>query len=219
MRQYVWVSPPERGRDHPSNEPQLSAAANWPSRWCCRRARRRRSVQDGYRVRAHRPRGATRPAQSIPLRRQADSSESASAWERYPRRVRRLAVLAALALGLAACGSSATPADSFRVTFGIAGGNVVPWTVVIHRDGVVTTRRSTHMTVDLSTAKRATLFRDVLEAFASGLRSRRCPGTLPDIATRYIRAGHHVARVHGACEPEFTKLWNELVRASGRAAG
>jgi hypothetical protein len=138
--------------------------------------------------------------------------------------VRRLAVLAVLALGLAACGSSgssATPADAFRVTFGVAGGNIAPWTVVIRPDGVVTTRRSTHATVDgrLSPAKRARLFRDVHDAFASGLRSRRCPGTLPDVATSYIAAEHHIARVHGACEPEFTGLWNELVRASGSRAG
>jgi hypothetical protein len=135
--------------------------------------------------------------------------------------VLRLAVLAVLALGLAGCGSSAAPADTFRITFAIAGGNVVPWTVVIHRDGVVTTKRSTHVTVDgrLSTGKRAALFRDVHDAFASGLRSRRCPGTLPDVATSYIAAEHHIARVHGACEPEFTELWHELVRASGRRLG
>jgi hypothetical protein len=93
----------------------------------------------------------------------------------------------------------------FRITFGIEGGNLVPW----------------HVTVDRrwSMAKRAPLLRDVHHAFESGLRSRQCPGTLPDLATRFISAQHRTARVHGDCELVFTKLWNELVRAAGPQPG
>ncbi|HZR91753.1 MAG TPA: hypothetical protein VFA44_05015, partial [Gaiellaceae bacterium] len=43
-----------------------------------------------------------------------------------------------------------------------------------------------------------------------GLSSRQCPGTLPDIATEYIRFEGRTVRVHGNCEPAFTRLWDKL---------
>jgi hypothetical protein len=135
----------------------------------------------------------------------------------YPRRVRRLVLLAGIVAALTACGSSASPAKPFQITFGISGGNVVPWKLVVDRDGIVRATYGTHVTVRgrWSKAKRARLLQDVQAAFAAGLKSRQCPGTLPDFAGRYIRTEHEVARVHGDCEPAFAKLWSELVRASG----
>ena len=61
--------------------------------------------------------------------------ESASAWERYPRRVRRFIVLAAFTAALAACGSAAV--THMPIVFGITGGNIAPYRVSIQPNGSV----------------------------------------------------------------------------------
>lgn len=67
----------------------------------------------------------------------------------------------------------------------------------------------------LSQAKVAALSRLVRHAFASGLRSRLCGGTNPDVGSEFIRAAGRTVRVHGGCEPRFTKLWDTLAQAVG----
>ncbi len=108
--------------------------------------------------------------------------------------MRRLALLALLAAVLAACGSSSTStaAKSGPIVFGVSGGNVRPF----HKE--------------IPAAQAGSLQRKVRAAFAAGLASRQCPGTLPDVATMYIRFAGRTVRVHGACEPAFTRLWNAL---------
>src|SRR5205807_6837440 len=56
--------------------------------------------------------------------------ESASAFGGgYPRRVRRVVVLTAIAAALTGCGSGAT--EHTPIVFGITGGNIVPYRVSI----------------------------------------------------------------------------------------
>jgi len=105
--------------------------------------------------------------------------------------VRRPLVLVLLALGVAACGSSA-PAPTAKpteVAFGRGGGNILPQRFVVSAHG--------------------RLAAQVRAAFG-GLTSRQCPGTLPDLATEYIRFEGRTVRVHGNCEPAFSRLWNAL---------
>lgn len=105
--------------------------------------------------------------------------------------IRCAVVVALLGAGLAACGGSPVTQPS-RIEVGVTGGNIRPHKAVITLTG------------DRESRVRA--------AFA-GLTSRRCPGTLPDIATEYIRFEGRTVRVHGACEPAFTRLWNALSAA------
>jgi hypothetical protein len=128
--------------------------------------------------------------------------------------LRRLAVLVLLTVGLAACGGSPAPKAS-PVEFGITGGNIAPYTVTISPSGAVRARGSLQLSpkpVPASTV--ASLAQSV-----SGLTSEQCPGTLPDIASRFVRAGGRTVRVHGSCEPAFDRLYNRLAGAVGLQQG
>jgi hypothetical protein len=141
---------------------------------------------------------------------------------RYPRRVRRIVLLAAIVVASAACGSSAasTRATPTRIEFGLGGGNIVPFQVTIEptgrvrATGTVQPRRRR-----LSHAKVVSLSRLVRHAFAIGLRSRQCAGTNPDVGSDFIRAVGRTVRVHGSCEPRFHRLWNTLAQAVGPHRG
>ena len=130
-------------------------------------------------------------------------------------------MLAAIAAALAACGaaSASTSARPLRITFGVTGGNLVSWQVTIeptgrvHASGVVLDPRRG----PLSRAKVATLSRLVRHELP-GLKSRRCPGTLPDFSSEFIHAAGRTVRVRGSCEPRFHQLWNTLARAVGLPA-
>jgi hypothetical protein len=130
--------------------------------------------------------------------------------------MRRIIVLAALVAALCACGASAASTRPQRIVFGMAGGNMFPWQVTIeptgrvHASGDVRPKRRR-----LSHAKVVSLSRLVRQGFASGLKSRLCPGTLPDISSDFIHAAGRTVRVHGGCEPRFHRLWNTLASAVG----
>jgi hypothetical protein len=132
--------------------------------------------------------------------------------------VRRIVALSAAAAALVGCGSSAasTSAKPIRITFGKAGGTIVPYQVTIEPTGRV---RSTDVMEPirrrLSPAKVASLSRLVRHAFASGLASRLCAGVNPDVGSDFIRAMGRLVRVHGNCEPRFTRLWDTLAQAVG----
>jgi hypothetical protein len=109
--------------------------------------------------------------------------------------VRRLTLLAVLALGLAACGGSSEAAKPVRVEFGTTGGNIRPQTYAITVNGNLATqlRKAGH---------------------PGGLIS--CAGTLPDVAALYIRVGGStVLKVRGSCDPSFTRLWKKLYALRG----
>jgi hypothetical protein len=71
----------------------------------------------------------------------------------------------------------------------------------------------------LSPAKVALLSRLVEREFASGLESRQCTGTNPDLGSDYIHALGRTITVHGTCEPRFQRLWNTLAGAVGLRPG
>ena len=130
--------------------------------------------------------------------------------------MRRIIVLTGLLVGMCACGTSAASTAPHRIVFGLGGGNLAPWQVTIEPTGRV------HATADvrpsrrqLSRAKVVSLSNLVREAFSAGLKSRLCPGTNPDVGSRFIHAFGRTVRVHGNCEPRFSRLWNALARAVG----
>jgi hypothetical protein len=133
--------------------------------------------------------------------------------------VRPLVVLGVLTLGLAACGGSPAPKEGrpAKITFGVQGGSIAPWTVVIEKDGTVkgSGSRQAAVTGKLSTASRTRVSRLVQQAFAGGLSSRHCPNTLPDVASPFIAAEGRRVSVHGTCEPRFEILFETLSRAVG----
>jgi hypothetical protein len=127
--------------------------------------------------------------------------------------MRRAAACVLLALGLAACGGSTRPTAT-RIQFGIAGGNIAPYVITIFPNGTVQAsgRRVSHGLVSASTVAS-------FSRFPAGIESRRCPGTLPDIASEYILVGRRNVTVHGSCEPAFTRLYDRLARAVGLRRG
>jgi hypothetical protein len=132
--------------------------------------------------------------------------------------MRRIALLTVSAVALAACGSSAasTQARRMRIAFGVGGGSMVPYQVTIEPTGRVrTTGPFRPQRKRLSLAKVASLSRLVRHDFASGVRSRQCSGTLPDVGSGFIRAAGRTVTVHGSCERRFTQLWDALAKAVG----
>jgi hypothetical protein len=133
--------------------------------------------------------------------------------------VRPLVVLGALTLALAACDSSPAPKEGkqpLQIAFGVQGGNLAPWKVVITRDGAVDPSGSVKPALtEWSAERHARVSRLVRQAFADGLSSRHCPRTLPDVASRFIEAAGRRVTVHGACEPRFESLFEKLSLAVG----
>jgi hypothetical protein len=134
--------------------------------------------------------------------------------------MRRTLALAALLIGVCACGSSAAATAPHRIVFGMAGGNMLPFQVTIEPTGRI--RSSGPLEPSrrrLSHAKVVSLSRLVRQRFAAGLKSRLCPGTNPDVGSGFIQAYGRTVRVHGSCEPRFHRLWNTLARAVGLRFG
>jgi hypothetical protein len=123
-------------------------------------------------------------------------------------RVVPLAALLALTVVLPA--GSATKPTGFA--FGRLGGNIRPYTVtiansgVVHTSGAVTVGRTHLAPVQLAELNRvATETRfTVLPA------STMCRGSLPDVATTYVRVGPQTVRVHGACAPRYQRMLKAL---------
>jgi hypothetical protein len=133
--------------------------------------------------------------------------------------VRRVVVLVLSAVALVACGASAASARPQRIVFGLGGGNIVPFRVTIaanghvHATGSIRPKRRR-----LSHAKVASLSRLVRREF-TGLRSRRCAGTNPDVGSDFIHAFGRTVTVQGSCEPRFHRLWSTLAAAVGLRYG
>jgi hypothetical protein len=127
----------------------------------------------------------------------------------------RRSVLLALgaALMLPSAASSTQPATGFA--FGRLGGNIRPYRVTITNAGTVTAsgpvvvRRRTLTRVQLGRLN----FTAVQTKFNFIRETTSCKGTLPDVATSFIRVGARTVRVHGTCMPGFAKLWSALVHA------
>jgi hypothetical protein len=125
--------------------------------------------------------------------------------------MRRLVYVAVLALGLAACGGSGASKGTLEITFGLSGGTMRNYSVTIGPGGAVS-GLSGPAASSIPSAQHSELSSRVRSAFAT-LKSEQCPGTFPDESARFITALGKTVTVRGACEPGFTKLWNELDKA------
>jgi hypothetical protein len=126
--------------------------------------------------------------------------------------VRRLAPLVLL-LGLAA---GALPAASAvqptGFAFGRLGGNIRPYTVSIANSGTVRTSGAVEVGRTMVTSVQlATLNRVATEtSFVTMPATTNCRGTLPDVASTFIRVGARTVRVHGVCVPRYQRLLKAL---------
>jgi hypothetical protein len=99
--------------------------------------------------------------------------------------------------------------------FGRLGGNIRPYTVSVTSDGRVhVSGAATAGRTKLTAAQLTSLDRAAADArFTSLPAMTNCPGTLPDVATKFIRVGGKTVRVHGNCVPRFAKLFTALSHA------
>jgi hypothetical protein len=125
--------------------------------------------------------------------------------------VRKASVLAAIAAALTACGSS-TEARTAPIVFGVTGGNIAPYHASIQPNGGV--QGAGHRQIPPARVRR--LRHEIEQAH---LTSRTCTGSLPDVASRYIRVGRRAVTVHGGCEASFQRVWSDLAQAVGLRAG
>jgi hypothetical protein len=142
--------------------------------------------------------------------------------------VRASALLGAVTVALAVplvvfAGGAGKHQSPPTFAFGRSGGNIVPFTVRIGKDGRVTTSGPVHVTaID---APLVLPLRNGLAklAQAEGLFSMpmliSCAGVNPDVAGRFVNvtAGgkSRTVTAHGACKPAFEELYAVLSAAVG----
>ena len=134
------------------------------------------------------------------------------------RRLALIAVLAlGLALGLAACGGSGAPKDALKIKFGRTGGMIVPYVITIAPDGAVTATGNPPVTppTSLTSAQVETLSRQVRNGIGKHT-NLQCAHTFPDEASNFITALGKTVAVRGMCEPGFTQLFDALTNALQR---
>jgi hypothetical protein len=120
-------------------------------------------------------------------------------------------VIAAFAGALAACGSAAVAHTP--IVFGITGGNIAPYRVSIQPNGSVRgsgSQASLRRQIPPSRVRQLTN-----EIQQASLASRSCAGSVPDVASQYIRVGGRTVTVHGGCEAQFRQVWGDLLQAVG----
>jgi hypothetical protein len=106
--------------------------------------------------------------------------------------------------------SSAVQPTGFA--FGRLGGNIRPYTVTIANSGVVRTSGAVEVRRRMLTSLQlGGLNRVATEtSFVTLPKATNCKGTLPDVASTYIRVGARTVRVHGACLPRYQRLLKAL---------
>lgn len=120
-------------------------------------------------------------------------------------------------------GGTAQRQSSPTFAFGRSGGNIVPFTVRIGRDGRVTSSGPVHVTATaapLSLPLRNGLAKLAqAEAFFSMPVLISCGGVNPDVAGRFVTvtAGgkSHTVTAHGTCRPAFEELYAVLSAVVG----
>jgi hypothetical protein len=115
-------------------------------------------------------------------------------------------------VALVAAALLTTPQTGFA--FGRTGGNIRPFRVAISTDGAIHATGAAPAHEDkLSKLELATLNRVAYETgFATLPVHRVCVRALPDAATLFIRVGGRTIRLHGTCEPRFSRLWTTLAK-------
>jgi hypothetical protein len=99
--------------------------------------------------------------------------------------------------------------------FGREGGNIVPLRAQIYPGGrvVVDGRPGRRLTRAKVTSLRRFA---AAEGFSQVPRRIECPGTLPDVATRYVKVGAaRTAFEHGSCNGRFERIYAALQKATG----
>jgi hypothetical protein len=127
-------------------------------------------------------------------------------------------MLRALALALAVAAAVVPSGGATQRTgfaFGRTGGNIRPFTVVISTEGRVRVQGPVEAgRTQLTRTQLGTLNRLAATGnFGTLPQLTSCAGTLPDIATTFIRVGPRTVRVHGDCVREYRILWKALANA------
>jgi hypothetical protein len=118
-------------------------------------------------------------------------------------------LLLVLAAGVMPASSAVQPSG---FAFGRLGGNIRPYSVAIANSGTVRTSGAVVVgRKKLTSVQLAGLNRVATEtSFVTLPSATNCRGTLPDIASTYIRVGARTVRVHGACVPRYQRLLKAL---------
>jgi hypothetical protein len=126
--------------------------------------------------------------------------------------MRRAVPIAVLLLAIAAADPVGGAVEPTGFAFGRLGGNIRPYRVtiansgVVHKFGAVTVRR-----MMLTAAQLVTLNGVATQTnFEMLPTTTNCPGTLPDVASTFVRVGPRTVRVHGNCVPRYARMWKAL---------
>jgi hypothetical protein len=140
--------------------------------------------------------------------------------------VRATALLAALTAALVVplavfAGSGAKRQASPSFSFGRTGGNILPFTVTIGRNGAVTSDGSVQPTAKTaSTPLRNGLAKLArAEGFFTMTTSIFCAKVNPDVASQFVTVSAfgktHTVTVHGTCSAPFEELYAVLSASVG----
>jgi hypothetical protein len=127
------------------------------------------------------------------------------------------AVTVALAVPLVVfAGSDARRVAAPSFAFGRTGGNIIPFTVKVGRDGRVTATGTSQPAVRAVSApvRSALVQLAQAEGFFTMSTTVLCAGTNPDVASQFVTVSAggktRTVTVHGGCRPAFTQLWAVL---------
>jgi hypothetical protein len=128
--------------------------------------------------------------------------------------MRRVVPLSAL-IGLLVLAAGLPGADASTPTgfaFGRVGGNIRPFHVTVANSGAVRTFGPVTVGRTRITAVQLVALNRVATetSFTTLQATTNCRGSLPDVATTYIRVGARTVRVHGGCVPRFQRLLKSL---------
>jgi len=129
--------------------------------------------------------------------------------------MRRVLPIAAVLLAVVAAEPAGSSVEPSGFAFGRSGGNIRPFAVAIANSGVVRTSGAvTVLRKKLTAAQLVSLNRVAIEtSFEKLPQATNCPGTLPDVASTYVRVGARTVRVHGNCVPRYARMWRALSAA------
>jgi hypothetical protein len=126
------------------------------------------------------------------------------------RRAVPLAALLVLTVFLPAADAAQAPKTGFA--FGRLGGNIRPYTVTIANTGSVHIFGAVKVgRMHVTSLQLAALNRVATETLFTMMPLKtNCRGTLPDIASTFVRIGKYTVRVHGACLPRYERMLKAL---------
>jgi hypothetical protein len=132
------------------------------------------------------------------------------------------AITVALAVPLVVLGGGSRKQVQPSFAFGRSGGNIIPLTVKVGRDGRVTATGSsvtpTYPTLSLA-VRNALAQLAQAEGFFTMPTTVACSGVNPDVAAQFVTVSAggktRTVIVHGGCRPAFSQLWSVLNAAVG----